>query len=129
MKLRVLDPSLTERPRLQSSVALRAHALAEKCLSELTPGDIAFCLRQKIALPHVVPLALDLLDDNPIVEVEFYDGDLLVSLLLASKTHALTELETTRLWDACGGAEAAAKTLAEVVVPEVAAFRSRQPST
>src|SRR5258708_19361428 len=98
MKLGALDPSLLERPQLESGVSIRARALAEKSLEELSPGDIAFCLRQSIALSHVVPIGLDLLDTNPIVEAELYDGDLLVSLIHASNTYVLTETQTTRLW-------------------------------
>jgi len=133
MKLGDLDPSIQERlsrrPGFNSSVTIRCRLLLEKSLDQLTAGDVAFCLRQTIAIPHVVPIALDLLDVNPIVEAELYDGDLLVSLLLAAEKHALTDLETTRLWDACAGAAAATKTLAETVIPKVDSFFAREQRT
>lgn len=38
-------------------------------------------IEQQISLPHLVPLALDVLRTNPLAEGDFYPGDLLHAVL------------------------------------------------
>ena len=81
MKIGDFDPSLVLRPHLGSGVSDRAHGLEQRDLQDLTPGEIAFCLRQSIALPSVIPIALQWLMHQPWLEAELYPGDLLWAVL------------------------------------------------
>lgn len=54
-------------------------SIREVPLNKLGVEDIGKACRQKMHLEHVVPLALELLEANPL-EGEMYDGELLVSL-------------------------------------------------
>ena len=129
MKLSALDPNLATRPKLESGVAIRARALAEVHLEALSPGDIAFCLRQSIALKHIVPLALAILAEQPLLEAELYPGDLLSSLLHATLSHPLTVAEADKLRDICADARASVTTFQSDVLPEIAAFLDRRAGT
>ncbi|WP_133994572.1 contact-dependent growth inhibition system immunity protein [Dinghuibacter silviterrae] len=64
-----------------------AAALIERCqrlrkvpVGDLSPGDLRVLISQQIGLQHLVPLALGLLDKNPLLEAELYPGDLLGAL-------------------------------------------------
>jgi hypothetical protein len=129
MKLSELDPGLLQRPDIRTGVSDRARALAARSLADLTPGDIAFCLRQCIALKHTVPAALALLAKNPFVDAGYYAGDLLLSLLHTSASHPMSTEQHRELWDICSDAAASLKTLQAEVLPEIEAFFRRGTST
>lgn len=65
----------------ESSLVLRCMALRQKPLKDFTAGDLCLMIGQRISLPYLVPLALDLLLNNPYVEGDLYPGDLLTSVL------------------------------------------------
>jgi hypothetical protein len=129
MKLSAIDPTLASRPDLGSGVSNRAKSLVSVSLSDLTPGDIAFCVRQSIALKAVIPLALELAAAQPLLETESYAGDLLVSLLEAAKSNRLSSDDLAELRDICSAALAAAETIAAAVTPEVKQFISQFDGT
>jgi hypothetical protein len=122
MKIESLDPTLSLRSDLGSGVSDRAKSLLERELEELGPGDIAFCVRQSIALPHVTPIALKFASRQPLAETEFYDGDLLMSLLEAAARKALTEPQLRELRDICSEALAAVTMIVETVEPAAKSF-------
>ena len=68
-------------PVLRSYVAVRAHGVRQIPLKDLTVQDIRLGLGQQVGLEYLVPLALEALTEQPLVEAELYRGDLLVSLL------------------------------------------------
>jgi CDI immunity proteins len=117
MELIEIDPTLALRPDYDSSVSHRT-------LSELCPSDIAFCLRQSIAVPQVAELALNLASDNPLLNAEFYEGDLLMSLLHAAKNKLLSVQQLAELRDVCSDAVITAEAVVENVVPTAASFAS-----
>src|SRR5215472_7765354 len=57
------------------------HALRRKPLDEFTPADLRVMIGQQIGLSRLVPLALDILDTHPLIDAEYYPGDLLSSVL------------------------------------------------
>ena len=91
-------------------------------MEDLSNGDIAFCSRQSIALAHVIPIALDILVKQPLIEAELYPGDMLVSLLAAAKNKALNKVQLQELYDICANAAAGALTISETVLPAAADF-------
>jgi CDI immunity proteins len=125
MKLIEADPTLAIRPNFGSGLSDRMLSLRQRQLASLTLGEIALCLRQSVALSHLVPLALTALAVQPLVEAELYPGDLLVSLLHAADRAVLSEHETNELYDICSNALVGADTIAESVVPAALAFVGR----
>jgi len=122
MKLGALHPQLLDPPALDSGVTRRATALADRTVAELSAGEIAFCLRQSIALDAVVPVALDLLAADPIREAELYPCDLLASLIHVANEGRLSASAMNELSDICSDAIARIDSLATSRRPEIAAF-------
>ncbi|WP_406727767.1 contact-dependent growth inhibition system immunity protein [Streptomyces sp. GD-15H] len=50
-------------------------------IGELTVEDMRLLIGQDIGLPYLLPLALDVLRDNPMAEGDMYEGDLLSAVL------------------------------------------------
>jgi hypothetical protein len=58
-----------------------AHALRRRPIGELTVEDMRLLIGQDIGLPYLLPLALEVLRDNPMAEGHMYEGDLLAAVL------------------------------------------------
>lgn len=129
MRLIEADPTLANRPNFGSGLSDRVLSLRQRQLASLTLGEIALCLRQSIALSHVVPLALAALAKQPLVEAELYSGDLLVSMLHAADRSVLSKEASNELYDICSRALADAVTIAESVVPAALTFVGRNNGT
>lgn len=129
MRLIDADPSLASRPDIGSGVSDRAHSLRQYHISDLSLGDIAFCLRQGIAVPHVSLLALAALSTQPLLQAELYPGDLLASLLHAAARYSLGAESAAELVEICFAALADAEIIQETVVPAVAAFVASRAGT
>lgn len=52
-------------------------ALRRRPLDTLTPADLRTLISQDVALPYVLPLAVALLLEDPLLDAHFYEGDLL----------------------------------------------------
>lgn len=61
----------------------RCHELRAKPLRDFTVEDLRIMIGQQIALRHLIPLALERLQDDVLVEGDYYPGDLLASVLRA----------------------------------------------
>jgi hypothetical protein len=57
------------------------HELRHRPLAELGPEDLRVLIAQRVGLDVLVPRALDLLEADPLVEGDFYPGDLLAAVL------------------------------------------------
>jgi hypothetical protein len=129
MKILDADPSLASRPDIGSGVSDRARSLLTRDLADLSCGDVAFCLRQGIATPHVVPLAISALVKQPFLEAELYPGDLLAAILHAAVRYGMGNNQASELSDICTAALSAAETIEENVVPAALAFMATRPGT
>lgn len=58
-----------------------ARALRSRPIGELTVEDMRLLIRQDIGLPYLLPLALEVLRENPMAEGDMYEGDLLSAVL------------------------------------------------
>jgi CDI immunity proteins len=65
----------------------RARALLETPIAEFSPADIGFLLRQRIGVDLLLDRALDLLESDPLLETEYYPGDLLCAVFRISPQH------------------------------------------
>ncbi|WP_299538217.1 contact-dependent growth inhibition system immunity protein [uncultured Streptomyces sp.] len=77
-----------------TTLVRRVHALRQVPLRELGPGDLRMLVSQAVALPFVLPLAVRLLVEDPLLDATFYAGDLLLATtrLPASAWEAVPEL-------------------------------------
>ncbi len=67
-----------------SPILTRCHALRTVPLASLSAGDCRVLLTQGIGTRYVLPIALNLIDANPLVEGDYYTGDVLTALLRLS---------------------------------------------
>lgn len=58
-----------------------AHALRRRPIGELTVEDMRLLIGQDIGLPYLLPLAVEVLRENPMAEGHMYEGDLLSAVL------------------------------------------------
>jgi hypothetical protein len=64
-----------------SNLTRRCTQLRKIPVSQLTAGDLRVMISQDIGTKFLVPLAIEILSKNPLVEGDFYEGDLLKSVL------------------------------------------------
>lgn len=68
-------------PDSTSSLIKRCHELRKKKLSELSKGDLRVLINQGVGLKYLVPIAIKILMENPFIEAEYYEGDMLNGIL------------------------------------------------
>lgn len=79
--LEELENRYTDAPDFPSYVVSSCHKARKKPLCELTHEEIRLMIGQKMGLKYLLHMALDILENDPLVEVTFYEGDLLNELL------------------------------------------------
>ncbi|MFF2126737.1 contact-dependent growth inhibition system immunity protein [Streptomyces olivochromogenes] len=60
------------------------HALRSRPIGTLTVEDLRLLIGQDVGLPVLLPLAVEVLRDNPLAEGDMYEGDLLSAVLTRS---------------------------------------------
>jgi hypothetical protein len=68
-------------PQIESNLVTDVHRLRRVPLKQFRIEDLRLMIGQKVGLEYLVPIALDHLDANPLVEGDFYPGDLLAAVL------------------------------------------------
>lgn len=83
-----LDKNLSELERdargvpvFDSHVVTECHRLRFVALKDFTIEDLRLMIGQNIGLDYLVPLALEHLETNPLIEGDFYPGDLLSNVI------------------------------------------------
>jgi hypothetical protein len=80
--LDAVDPPAWGRaPSDATSLIRRCHELRTKPLRDFTVEDLRIMIGQQVALNRLVPIALDRLRPDPLLEGDCYPGDLLASTL------------------------------------------------
>ncbi|MFD9725324.1 contact-dependent growth inhibition system immunity protein [Streptomyces sp. NPDC059072] len=90
-----LDPPRWADPAGDATHLVRkVHALRRVPLGDLRPADLRTLISQRVGLQYVLPLAVQLLMDEPLLDAYFYEGDLLLATVNAptSAWAALPEL-------------------------------------
>lgn len=80
-----LEQSAWEDSDYPSYVVQKSQAARKKPISQLSHEEIRLLIGQKIGLQYVVPIALSILRENPMIAVHFYEGDLLLQMLRLSE--------------------------------------------
>jgi hypothetical protein len=68
-------------PTYDSHLVRTVHRLRRKPLNEFTVEDLRIVILQEIGLPFLIPLAVEQLERNPLVDGDYYEGDLLNAVL------------------------------------------------
>jgi len=79
-------------PSFDSSLVSTVHRLRRTPIEEFTIEDLRVAIGQDVGLPHLIPLAIERLEENPLAQGDHYPGDLLKSVLVVDelfwRTHA-----------------------------------------
>ncbi|MGW4197191.1 contact-dependent growth inhibition system immunity protein [Streptomyces sp. NPDC005004] len=75
-----LDPPRWAPPAPDATRLVRkVHELRHVPLRDLGPADLRTLVSQRVALPFVLPLAVRLLLEDPLLDAHFHEGDLLLA--------------------------------------------------
>ncbi|TKG87600.1 hypothetical protein EYV94_28155 [Puteibacter caeruleilacunae] len=74
------------REDYSSSIQLRTYKLYHKRIQDYELEDIRFMIIQKQGLKHLIPLALNHLKENLLIEADYYEGDVLSGVLSVDGT-------------------------------------------
>lgn len=80
-----LENNYWEDSDFHSYVVQTSQNARKKPISQLSDEEIRLLIGQKIGLKYLIPIALSIISKNPIVEITFYEGDLLSQLLRLSE--------------------------------------------
>ena len=70
-----------------SNVVRKSYELYYKKIDEFTDEDLRFAIGQQWNLKYIIPLAIDILRDNPFAEGDFYPGSLLENVLKSDRNY------------------------------------------
>jgi hypothetical protein len=76
-----LDPPAWGDPTFPSHLVTTCHQLRRKPLREFVVEDLRIMIGQHIGIPFLLPIAIEVIEREPLAEGDFYPGDLLVSVL------------------------------------------------
>lgn len=117
-----LDPPAWSKPAFDSYLLGTCYRLRKKPVGAFTVEDLRIMIGQRIGLRWLVPLALDVLEREPLAQGDFYPGDLLTNVLKLDEVLWRTEPEwlrrIQRVLSSLSGPD-------EVVSEAVAGFRQR----
>lgn len=68
-------------PTFDSSLVTTCHRLRTKPIDEFSVEDLRIMIGQKIGLPYLLPLAVGVLERDPLAEGDYYPGDLLANVI------------------------------------------------
>lgn len=74
-------------PSEDSDLIRTCNALRKKQLKDFTIEDLREMIGQDIGLEYLIPLALEKLNENILTEGDYYEGDLLKSVLTSDKKY------------------------------------------
>ncbi|MGO9112778.1 MAG: contact-dependent growth inhibition system immunity protein [Thermoguttaceae bacterium] len=73
-------------PNFDSHLVTTIHQLRHKPLEQFTVADLQMFIGQNMSLEFLLPIAIEHLQDDPLVEGDYYQGDLLVAVLRIQST-------------------------------------------
>jgi hypothetical protein len=68
-------------PPLNSHLVKTIHRLHRKPLAQFDVEDLRIVIGQGMSLPYLIPLALEVLEEDPLADGDFFRGDLLKAVL------------------------------------------------
>ncbi len=89
-KARIPTKEELEEDRLVREI----YALSQKKLNSYSEYDVYLAISQEYGLDYVLPLAIELLENNLLIDCVFYEGDLLYAVLSINKEYWQTNKES-----------------------------------
>lgn len=83
LSLQELENDYWEDIDYPTNLVKRCHELRKIPLAEYNVDDLRFMIGQNIGLQYLIPQAFNLLENNVLIEGDYYEGDLLASVLMA----------------------------------------------
>lgn len=81
MSIEELEQDFWGEPSFSSYVVTTCHKARQKSIKDLSYEEIRCLIGQKIGLRFVLSVAIDILQANPLIDVIYYEGDLLLAVL------------------------------------------------
>jgi len=78
-----LDPPAWGAPKYDSYLVTTCHGLRRKPIDDFSVEDLRTMIGQGIGLRFLVPIAIEVLERDPLAQGDFYPGDLLGNVLRA----------------------------------------------
>ncbi|MFC5412984.1 contact-dependent growth inhibition system immunity protein [Larkinella bovis] len=88
--LDILEHKNSEESEWADNQEQQIHALRQTPLCQFRTEDLRLLIGRGIALPFLIPLAIERLNKNPFAEGDYYPGDLLQSVLNVDLSFWLT---------------------------------------
>lgn len=85
--LEQLENDIWPEPDVHTTLIDTCHRLRRIPIDALSAGDVRMLLGQRIGVRHLVPVAIQLLNADPMLEATFYPGDLLTAVLRADANY------------------------------------------
>jgi hypothetical protein len=79
--LEQLERQVWPAPEYHSSLVVNCHRLRKKPVADLEPSELRRLIGQQIGLPHLIPRTLEILEREPLIDAEYFPGDLLASVI------------------------------------------------
>ncbi len=76
-----LEDNCWDKPVFDSYVVTTCHRARQKPIRLLSNEEIRCLIGQKIGLKFLLPIAIDILKNEPLIDVTYFEGDLLLTLL------------------------------------------------
>lgn len=73
------------KPHFDSSLVRKCLDLRDKKLKDFNAGDLRIMIGQKESLEYLIPMALEVLSENPFIQGDLYFGDLLEQIMNVAK--------------------------------------------
>jgi CDI immunity proteins len=80
-----LDPPAWGGPTHKTGLVITCHRLRRKPVEQFSMEDLRLMIGQEIGLTWLVPLALEILEQDPLACGDLYPGDLLDRVLLVGR--------------------------------------------
>lgn len=126
-QLEKLEPH-TVFPKEITSLVGREIEFAKKPLRDLTPENLRFMIQQKLGWKYLIPMAIEVLTENPLISADYYEGDLLKSVVSVDKKFWKNNPE---LWyeveEIIVQTELIVETFQQTILPEITKFRKNNP--
>ncbi|WP_044640679.1 contact-dependent growth inhibition system immunity protein [Risungbinella massiliensis] len=81
LSLEQLENEVWEPSDFRSSLIEKCEKLRKKPIEQFDIEDLRVMISQQIGLPFLIPIALEKLKMSPLLEGNFYKGDLLIAVL------------------------------------------------
>lgn len=116
-------------PTYSSHLVTTIHRLRRKPLNEFTVEDLRIMIGQNVGLVYLIPMAIERLNEDPLISGDYYQGDLLKQVLTVELKFWQENAELYRAVNALiTKVEILRDTIENQLLPAAEVFRSSEPN-